>query len=91
MNGKRVNRGVGLGLKIPVNYFLWRCKCYNMGEKSLEKIDNELQVKVKKSVKQEHACVFLFSQSIIGCPLLNFAPNVHAVLKRSVRYSKCPL
>ena len=31
--GNRVNRGVGLGLKIPVNYFLWRCKSYNMGEK----------------------------------------------------------
>ena len=60
VNGKRVIRGVGLGLEIPVNYFLWRCKCYNMGEKSLEKLDNELQVKVKKCVKQEQACVLYF-------------------------------
>ena len=30
---KRVNRGVGLALKIPVEYFLWRCKSYNMCEK----------------------------------------------------------
>ena len=33
VTGKRVNRRVELGLKIPVNYFLWRCKSYNMGEK----------------------------------------------------------
>ena len=33
VTGKRVNRGVELGLKIPVNFFLWRCKSYNMGEK----------------------------------------------------------
>ena len=31
--GKRVNRGVELGLKIPVNFFLWRCKSYNTDEK----------------------------------------------------------
>ena len=31
--GKAVNRGVGLGLEIPVNYFLWRSKSYNIGEK----------------------------------------------------------
>ena len=30
---KRVNRGVGLGLKIPIKYFLGRCKSYNMCEK----------------------------------------------------------
>ena len=33
VTGKRVNRDVGLGLEISVNYFLWRCKSYNMGEK----------------------------------------------------------
>ena len=38
VTGKRVNRGVGLGLEIPVNYFLWRFKSYNMGEKWLGKI-----------------------------------------------------
>ena len=27
---------------------------------NLEKLDNELQVKVKKCVKQKHACVFYF-------------------------------
>ena len=35
---KRVNRAVGLGLKIPVNCFLWRCKSYNRGEKYFGKI-----------------------------------------------------
>ena len=29
VTGKRVNHGVGLGLEIPANYFLWRCKSYN--------------------------------------------------------------
>ena len=29
---------VGLGLKIPVNYDLWRCNSYNMGEKYLGNI-----------------------------------------------------
>ena len=31
-----------------------------MDEKSFEKLDNELHVKVKKCVKQEHPCVFHF-------------------------------
>ena len=33
VTGKRVNRCVGLGLEIPANYFLWRCRSYNMDEK----------------------------------------------------------
>ena len=33
VTGKRVNRSVKLGLKIPANYFLWRCKSNNMAEK----------------------------------------------------------
>ena len=42
--GKRVNRGVGLGLKIAVNYFLYGDA---RGVKnSSEKLDNELHVKV---------------------------------------------
>ena len=32
-----------------------------MAEKSLEKLDNELHVKVKKYVKQKHPCVFPLS------------------------------
>ena len=50
VTGKRVNHGVRLGLEVSVNYFLWRC---NMGEKldTLEKLDNELQMKVKKCAK----------------------------------------
>ena len=39
-------------------FFLWRCKSYNMDENSLEKLDNELQV--KKCVKQKYPCVFYF-------------------------------
>ena len=38
VTGKRVNRGVGLRLEISVNYFSWRCKSYNMGEKYLGKV-----------------------------------------------------
>ena len=46
--------------------FLWRCKSYNMDEKSLEKLDNELHVKVKKCVKQKHPCIFYFSNQSSG-------------------------
>ena len=60
VTGKRVNCDFGLGLGIQVNVFLWRCKSYNMYENSLEKLDNELHVKVKKCVKQKHSCVFYF-------------------------------
>ena len=38
VTGKRVNRGAGLRLEISVNYFSWRCKSYNMGEKYLGKV-----------------------------------------------------
>ena len=39
---------------------------------------------------QINICMFfLIFQPIIGCP--NFAQNVHAVLKKSVPYKKCPL
>ena len=61
VTGKRVNYGVGLGLEISINcFFLWRCKSHNMDEKSLEKLDNEPHVKVKKCVKQKHPCIFYF-------------------------------
>ena len=60
--GKRVNRGVGLGLEIAVNYFLYGDA---RGVKnSSEKLDNELHVKVKKRANNQCMC-FLFSQSII--------------------------
>ena len=32
VTGMRVNRGVELGLEIPVNYFFWRYKNHDMGE-----------------------------------------------------------
>ena len=35
---KIVNCGVGLGLEIFVNYFLWRCKSYDIDEKYLGKV-----------------------------------------------------
>ena len=60
VTGKKVHRGFELGLEIQVNYFLWRCKSYNMDGNSLEKLDNELHVKVKKCVKQKDPCVFYF-------------------------------
>ena len=42
------------------------CKSYNMDEKSLKKIDNELHVKKKKCVKQKHPCVFYFPNQSSG-------------------------
>ena len=38
VTGKRVNNGVELGLKIPVNVFLWKRKSYKMEEKLLGEI-----------------------------------------------------
>ena len=49
---KRANCGVGMKLKIPVIYFFngdARVKIWV--KNSLEKLDNELHVKVKKCVK----------------------------------------
>ena len=61
VTGKRVNHGVGLRIEIPINcFFLWICQSYNMDQKSLKKLDNELQVKVKKCVKQKHPFLFYF-------------------------------
>ena len=60
VTGKRVNRGVGLGLEIPVNYFFGDTGLITWVKNSLKKLDNELHVKVKKRIKQKHACVFYF-------------------------------
>ena len=46
VTGKRVNHGFEFGLTIQVNYFLWRCKSYNMDDNSLENFDNELPRKI---------------------------------------------
>ena len=35
---KRVNRGVGLGVETPADYFLWEWKSYDMGERQVWKI-----------------------------------------------------
>ena len=52
VTGKTVNHGVGLGLKIAVNYFLYGdARFIKWVKNSLEKLDNELHVKVKKCVK----------------------------------------
>ena len=49
---KTVNRGVGLGLEIPVNYFLYGdTKIMTWVKNNLQKLDNELHVKVKECVK----------------------------------------
>ena len=61
VTGKRVNCGVGLGLEIPVNCFFGDIRLITWVKKILEKLDHELlHVKVKKRVKQKHACVFYF-------------------------------
>ena len=49
MTGKRVNRGVGLGLEIPVNFFYGDERIITWVKNSLE--NNELHVKVKRCVK----------------------------------------
>ena len=52
VTGKRVNRGVGLGLEIPVNYFFYGdVRIITWVKNSLEKFYNELHIKFKKSVK----------------------------------------
>ena len=61
VNGKRVNLVVGLGLKIPVNYFFYgNARVITWMKISLQDLDNELHVKGKKCVKQKYACVFYF-------------------------------
>ena len=91
VTGKRVDRVVGLGLEIPVKYFCRDARVITWLNSSLEKLDNELRVKVKKCVEQKHESVcFLFSETIIGCPLIR-GKFFHAMLGRSVRYSKFPL
>ena len=52
MTGKGVNRGVGLGLEILVNYFFYEnARVLTRVKNSLEKLNNELHVKVKKCVE----------------------------------------
>ena len=49
MTGKRVNRGVGLGLEMPVNFFYGDARIITWVKNSFE--NNELYVKVKRRVK----------------------------------------
>ena len=51
VTGNRVKHGVVLGLEILINCFFMEMQSYNMDEKSLEKLDNEFHVKVKKCFK----------------------------------------
>ena len=53
-----------------------------------KKLDKALHVQLKKCVKQKHPCVFYFYVCYLQ---VNFAQNVNPVLKKSVRYNKCPL
>ena len=59
-----------------------------LAKNNLEKLDNELQDKVKKRVKQENARLSYFPNQSLGARYLevNFSQNVRAVLKKSVRY-----
>ena len=41
VTGKRVNRGVGLGLEIPVNFFYGDARVITWVKNSLEKLDNK--------------------------------------------------
>ena len=65
-------------------------ECIENDEESLEDLGNELHVKEMRETKT-FMC-FLFSQPVIGCPLLiNFTKNLHSVLKKvsaitNVRY-----
>ena len=50
VTGKRVNHGVEMGLKIPVNVFDGNARVIKWKKNCLEKLDNELHPKVKKCV-----------------------------------------
>ena len=52
----------GFRLEIQVNYFFMEMQRldYHMDENNLEKLDNELHVKVKKCLKQKRPCVNYF-------------------------------
>ena len=69
-------------------FLCWDAKVITWVENSLEKLDNELHVKVKKCVKLKACICFLISQPIIGCPLLRgkFCPKC----SRGA-LNKCPL
>ena len=49
--GKRVRGGVGLEFEISVNFILKEMRIISWLKNSLEKLVNELHVKVKKCVK----------------------------------------
>ena len=52
MTGKRVNRCVGSGSEIPGSYLLYRdAKVITWVKNSLEILDNQLHVKLKKRIK----------------------------------------
>ena len=62
VTGKRVNRGVVLGLDIPGNYFFMEMQELYHGQKIAWKNWKELHVTIKKCVKQKYAVIsFLFS------------------------------
>ena len=50
-----------MGLEIPVNVLYGDPEVTTWLKNSLEKLDNELHIKVKKCVKEKYACVFYFS------------------------------
>ena len=52
VTGKRLNRGVGLGLEIPCKLFFYGdARVITWVKNSLEKLDSEFHIKVKKCVK----------------------------------------
>ena len=71
-----------------------------LAKNNLEKLDNELQDKVKKRVKQEHARLSYFPNQSLGARYLevNFSPKCSCCAQKkcplhitNVRYKKCPL
>ena len=52
VTGKRVNRGAGYGLEIPVKYcFYGKAETINLVKKLIEKINCSFQGKVEKCIK----------------------------------------
>ena len=52
VTGKRVNRGAGFGLEIPVNYiFYGNSRVIFWLEKTLNKLEKALSAKIEKCVK----------------------------------------
>ena len=89
--GKTVNRCVRLGLEIYVNYsFCGDGRVILWVTNSLEKLGNELHVKVKNNSNKNIFVKHIKSWGV-RCQEANLAQNIHAVLEKVSALAKCLL